>query len=193
MILKTDYRDFYDIWLSLDGKPPVWWRRTTDGPDRIEMFALLKAMGLSTPLINPKTGPCVVHRNIKAHCGEGKQLESGPAPQGNLAFNVEYVGDFPGESWRYLYLAGEVFWIKYSSTESWMSNVGDGNVEVLGRIPEVEIPNILRSPVWAVDFVRCLRRGLLAVDLNVAPGCWPVRHLVSGESIGRQVAGLLGR
>lgn len=191
MILKTDYRDFYDIFLPLDGSGPVWWRKTTDGPDRIEMFALLKAMGLSTPLHGEsvKEGPCVVHTNIKAHCGEGKRLEDGPS----LAFNVEYVGDFPGVSWRYLYLAGEVFWLKYSSTESWMSNVGDGDVEVLGREPEVEICNILRSPVWAVDFVRCLRRGLLAVDLNVAPGCWPVRHLVNGPAIGRQVVALLGR
>jgi hypothetical protein len=130
----------------------------------------------------------VAYTNEQAHCGEGKvvfgegQLKSNPdmgAPGGDRFWRERalycsaFVGDYyqrfgRGCSVRRLQVGPHVFWVEYRSTESWMSNVGDGSCEVVGVEKGVGFHPAIPLPLFAIDFV--LGKEMYAVDFNSAPG-----------------------
>lgn len=136
----------------------------------------------------------VAYTDEMAHCGEGKEVwwkqcpalnmqpKMGYDPQNERARrNLEvycsaFVGAHPqliaglqpAVSIRRLQIGRHVFWVEYRSTESWMSNVGDGTCEVIGVEMDAGYHPHVRRPLFAVDFV--LGREMYAVDLNYGPG-----------------------
>jgi hypothetical protein len=88
-------------------------------------------------------------------------------------FCSAFVGSYPkvcgggSSSIRRLQIGPHVFWIEYTSKESWMSNVGDGDIAVIGVERDAGYHSI-RLPLFAIDFV--LGKEMYAVDLNVSPG-----------------------
>lgn len=129
----------------------------------------------------------VAYDDEYAHCGAGKrafqkwQLKSNPHMgmtggdrfwKENALYCTAFVGDYipdRGESLRRLQIGRHVFWITYTSSESWMSNSGDGACEVVGQEWDAGYHPVIRLPLWAADFVWG-NRGLYAVDFNTAPG-----------------------
>lgn len=130
----------------------------------------------------------VAYTDINAHCGDGKRvfvrgmLKSNPdmgSPGGDRfwrereLFCSAFIGSYPktctggSSSIRRLQIGPHVFWIEYTSKESWMSNVGDGDIAVIGVEQDAGYHSI-RLPLFAIDFV--LGKEMYAVDLNVSPG-----------------------
>jgi hypothetical protein len=75
----------------------------------------------------------------------------------------------PAVSLRRLQVGRHVFWVEYKSTESWMSNFGEGTCEVVGQEWDAGYHPYLRLPLFAVDLVWG-GADLYAVDFNTAPG-----------------------
>lgn len=73
-----------------------------------------------------------------------------------------------GCSIRRLQVGPHVFWVEYKSSESWMSNFGEGTNEVIGVEKNAGFHPVIRKPLFAIDFV--LGREMYAVDFNTAPG-----------------------
>ena len=131
----------------------------------------------------------VAYTDEMAHCGEGKrvyresELKSNPdmgSPGGDRYWRERklYCSAFVGNqklpdyekslSWRRLQVGKHVFWIEYTSKESWMSNVGEGDCQVIGFEMNAGYHRKIKLPLFAVDFV--LGREMYAVDFNTAPG-----------------------
>jgi hypothetical protein len=146
----------------------------------------------------------VAYTDESAHCAEGKtvflhgQLKSNPdmgAPGGDRYWRERamycsaFVGNYyqtfnRGCSIRRLQVGPHVFWVEYRSTESWMSNYGDGTAEVVGVEMDAGYHPHLRHPLFAVDFV--LGKEMYAVDFNTAPGIrgsGVEKHLPAGEAV----------
>jgi len=178
MQLVSDFRDYYDWAFDRDGVVFDRMARNS-GPKKAAQFSILRdTLGHLTPPVGPvncvlgtkwrgKTiDKVVAYTDDAAHCGEGKELVTLDSDgwRTNTTLCSAYLGK-PGLSWRKLHVGPHVFWIEYTSTESWMSNVGDGTCEVIG----VEMDfGITIYPLLAIDFV--LDDEMYAVDLNVAPG-----------------------
>jgi len=130
----------------------------------------------------------VAYTDETLHCGEGKRvylrhhLRSNPhmgMPGGdrywreNELYCTAFVGcpleaGYGASSVRRLQVGRHVFWVEYRSTESWMSNVGDGDCFVIGAEFGAGYHPHIDLPLFAVDFV--LGREMYAVDFNTAPG-----------------------
>ncbi len=137
----------------------------------------------------------VAYTDETAHCTEGKEVwwkqcaslnrqpKMGYDAQNERAnrnyrevYCSAFVGSYPqfvagnqkSTSLRYLQVGPHVFWIEYSSTESWMSNYGDGDIQVVCIELDKGYHPKIRLPLFAVDFV--LGREMYAVDFNTAPG-----------------------
>jgi hypothetical protein len=135
----------------------------------------------------------VAYLDPVAHRGEGKAVwgKGGPelrteskmgyhegnerARRNAEVFASAYLGGWPCDSTRQsstslrrLQIGRRVLWLEYHSTESWMSNVGEGTCELVGDDGLAGYHPRLPYPLFAIDFV--LGREMYAVDLNVAPG-----------------------
>lgn len=133
----------------------------------------------------------VAYTDETAHRGEGKQvyqkwqLKSNPhmgMPGGDRFWRERqlycsaFVGCYPqvvcgnqsAVSWRRLQVGRHVLWLQYSSVASWMSNVGEGSIEVIGVELDAGYHAAIRLPLFAIDFV--IGREMYAVDFNTAPG-----------------------
>jgi hypothetical protein len=92
-------------------------------------------------------------------------------------FNAtEYIGDYPGVTYRLLSCGGYSCWFRHDSFDDWRSNAGDGDLlEILDG--EISLPTgfekFVVNPVWAIDFVAQKSEVgppvLLAIDFNTAP------------------------
>ncbi len=195
MKLVSDFWDYYDI--AFDGLGKEFRRVTTDGPTRREMFSLLEQYGFRTPphgLVKDVSGmwwdlenrwvrQVVMYENETVHRGEGKTLihEHRLRWDGCLTripaldrlhnlYCSAYVGSYPpkpGLSWRLLQVGKRRFWIEYQAEEDWRSNVGDGDITLLGEEDPFACGK-LPYPLYAVDFV--IGKEAYAIDLNIAPG-----------------------
>lgn len=120
--------------------------------------------------------PVVMYTNCYAHCGKGKELVLPGDPRFDTHpdyFCSEFLGDparRPSVSLRVLWVGEYKAVIEYRSAADWRSNVG-GEFFVLsvGRSPEERSRDIIREPMYAVDFVSDPWRTV-AVDLNTCPG-----------------------
>lgn len=184
MKLVSDFRDYYDAAFDGIGKE---FRRIAvgSGPTRRQQHDILEAAGYKVPLRGtfaemnylPRL---VVYKDESAHCTDGKQVweESGwdlmwEQPPSDEDYSVQFVGKFnekSATSWRYLQIGRHQFWIEYTSNESWMSNYGDGDIQIIGVDLNAGYHPLsgIDSPLYAIDFV--IADDMYAVDLNIAPG-----------------------
>jgi hypothetical protein len=100
-----------------------------------------------------------------------------------------YVGGYfqackAGESLRRLQIGPHVIWVEYKSTESWMSNFGEGTCEIVGQELNAGYHPTIRLPLFAVDFVWG-KHDLYAVDFNTAPGTSGIKieRVLSGREV----------
>lgn len=146
----------------------------------------------------------VVYLDERAHCGQGKVLwrpgETAEWPPSTFCsefilsrdeFNDDNKTAF---SVRHLVVGHFFCVVDYQSSSSWMSNV-DGTYEVRFLPPEMtkhfghpvlkttRANDLLRYPMYAVDFVVLDEGPDVAVDLNVCPGV-PVEVV---NAVGREV------
>lgn len=197
-----DYYDhaFCGSWETPDA---VFERQSTGGLARPEMLAALACAGLKVPRHGrvrdlaaemkadwadepPETQDqvsrlfeVVVHADERAHAGEGKIKLSWAEAEAQYpeAFAVEFLPTVAGPgsvSLRHLWVGQRQFWLRYSSTDDWRSNCGEGMIELLCEeapltLDEVIPPFWSRAPLVAVDFL-AIGRELYAIDLNTAPG-----------------------
>lgn len=177
--LVSDFHDYYDPWFDRDGDT-VFRRMTTDGPSRIQMFDIFsKKKSVYNPPIHgivrdiwKESQKLVVYTDLRAHCGEGKELL--PSEQAYqkypYAFASEYIETDKPASLRTLQIGWVSYYIHYESDDKWRSNVGDVNIELRGMGAQNE--HLEEWPLVAIDYV-IGKNGPQAVDLNVAPG---IRH-----------------
>jgi len=196
-----DYYDhaFCGSWETPDA---VFERQSTGGLARPEMLAALACAGLKVPrhgrvrdLVAEMKADwadepsetqdqvsclfeVVVHVDERAHAGEGKIKLSWAEAEAQYpeAFAVEFLPTVAGPgsvSLRHLWVGQRQFWLRYSSTDDWRSNCGEGTVELLceeaPRALEEVAPLFRSSPLVAVDFLQ-IGDQIYAIDLNVAPG-----------------------
>ncbi|HEX2973352.1 MAG TPA: hypothetical protein VHP11_13540 [Tepidisphaeraceae bacterium] len=177
--LDTDFLDYYDHHFDREGIP--FHRLASFNFSRPEMLRILQeemgslvprhGIGKDTIISSADLGAVwVVHRDLRAHRGEGKVLCSGHGvlelyPQ---AFVVQYIAA-DSHSFRYLQIGNRAFWLSYHSQNDWRSNVGDVKVLCLGETKPTFI-----KPKWslfAIDYVVNSSEGpFYAIDLNTAPG-----------------------
>jgi hypothetical protein len=193
MILKSDFHDYYDHMFDLPGFATdrcVFERYTYDGMTRPEMFDFMSKAGLRVPLYGPYCEVAkevdhgvVAFLDIQKHCGHGKVLNPGLHEPYVTAdtFAVEYIppADLRGNgdgyaSWslRLLVVGYRVFELLYASRRDWRSNVGDGDITLIGELLRYPRPAWAQNyPLCAIDFV--IHRDTYeayALDYNIAPG-----------------------
>lgn len=187
--LRTDFYDYYDHWFCATGQKYefLFDRPTRAKSSRLEDFELLKAAGLkvvkhsNVELLHASSVETlgedvtslmmvVVYTDEYAHAGEGKILlpldEALALYPKNLA--SEYIPASMREavSYRYLRVGKRQFWLRYTSTDDWRSNAGNGFVEYLCE--EKEADSYLLNPIFAVDFLRT-GKMFVAIDYNPSP------------------------
>lgn len=157
-----------------------------DTVSRRERMAELAFAGYAIPRCGRFTDmarlgiPLVVYTDPFAHCGEGKSLwKPGDSPLWSFdAFCSEYLrpkndGLKQAVSRRRLIMGYFECHLEYTSSTSWMSNVG-GEYWIYVRpmeLPGLRKGDLLPYPMYAVDEVwNSDDDGHMAVDLNVCPG-----------------------
>lgn len=198
--LKTNFIDYYDHFFEVTNTEATLSRCTTDGPNRMDMFVLLDAMGFQTPqrgfvrdIYNGMVGGAtpeeqtlldefqvVVYTDLQAHCGEGKEkmsirqaFEKHPDAFASVWLRTSSQKQTMAQSLRMLMVGRKAYWLLYRSSDDWRSNAG--TVEITqAQVPFKNAPMVdhLMIPLFAVDFLPVGGNwsNLVAVDLNVAPG-----------------------
>lgn len=200
MKLLSDFRDYYDY--AFDGRGEEFLRYAANfGPSKVEQFRILEAAnyyvpkrGLLGDLLEraDRNDRFVVYDDVNAHRGDGKrlvatwQLRSNPhmgMPGGDRFFHEkqkfasEFLGDTakPPISHRWLHVGSRHFYLRYTSSHPWQSNVGDdADCQLIDEyLPEQKRPMMfpeLPYALYAVDYVTGKDGREYAVDLNVSPG-----------------------
>jgi len=196
--LVTDYRDYYDHWFDLGDDIYEYHRMTTGGPQKDEQFHILKKMGFKIPKIGTVTElydkylhsdawcesgnlppdefyKVVVYQDQKKHCGEGKTLMTlkDAFEYYPFKFASEYIQpDLTGgvRSWRWLQIGYRPFLLEYKSNDSWRSNCGDVDVQVIQESLIHNFVDSVEHPLWAIDFLVMPDMERIAIDFNIAPG-----------------------
>lgn len=187
MQLRSNFTDYYDWAFGKSG--PVFHRMNDDtGPSKQRQFYIMQEAGFRIPAVGcvgnlmvNGFNKVVAYTDEKAHGGEGKMLltfDEYWSVKSRL-FASQFVG-IPGLSWRRLQVGPSVFWLEYKSSESWMSNVGDGSCEVIGVEMDTGFHPKIDLPLFAIDFA--IADEMYAIDFNVAPG-------VRGSGVERYLTG----
>lgn len=185
--LKSNFSDYYDP--AFDEVGLEFRRFTDDGPSRVAMFQMFRALKIPTPshgyykdfLGSPLSGEnFVVHENIKLHCGEGKHLLPFSKIDKNCPhFMVQHIStkingclsNVKSHSYRFLFVGDRQFRYEYISLNDWRSNCGDGDItgcfELFNCLPAWR--NQIYYPIFAIDFVGS-ENDKKAIDFNIAPG-----------------------
>jgi hypothetical protein len=190
--LVSDFRDYFDYLFDNEGE--VFRRVTTDGLNRIEILEYLQKLEFKTPLFGTvlelskhliPTDIIILHHDLNAHRGEGKQLISleDALKEFSNVFATQFIQfkvkdmkpEVKGLSWRYLQVGTESFWLEYTSIEDWRSNCGDGDIQLFFRdktelLSDHQYKDLLifKYPLFAIDFVP-VDNEIYAVDFNIAP------------------------
>jgi hypothetical protein len=154
------------------------------------MFQMFRSLKIPTPLHGYyedfkqcpflDTQRVVVHTDIHAHCGEGKQLlKFCDLTEHNKDFLVQYIptavngplSNVKSHSYRLLFVGDRQFRYEYISLDDWRSNCGDGDilgcVEIYNNLPAWR--NSIYYPLFAIDFVGA-EHAMKAIDFNISPG-----------------------
>jgi len=179
--LISNFIDYYDHWFDIDNEQRFY-RITTDGMNRGQMFGFMRQHKLTPPLygiVSHLKNACyleledkvVVYTNENVHCGEGKLLmtleeayQQYPNCLCTQYLNTEKVFGY-AVSYRHLQIGYKAFWLRYTSFTDWRSNCGDGDIDL---IEERDIISI-NKPLFAIDFVK-YNNNYYAIDFNIAPG-----------------------
>lgn len=183
--LLSDFHDYYDHWFDIYGTTLSFERMSTNGMSRRRMLEYMQSLGIRVPLFglphellygqNKSINTlAVIHVDEFAHRGEGKVKttlgEAISAYPGHLA--VEYVPNDTSkgsQSFRYLQVGDNRFWLEYSGRSDWRSNYGDVDIRVLSYTAS-EYHKTITAPLFAVDFIADSLGTLHAVDFNTSPG-----------------------
>jgi hypothetical protein len=192
--IESDYYDFYDAQFAGRHADVPSWRRTSLGSrTRREDHALMRGVRLDVVEGRSvgKWAPnqeVVVYIYSKSHRGEGKRrclAHEWGSTHPDLWASAWVGPPKGGESLRCVAIGRETRWLKYRSSNSWLSNVAEegGDVEITAVLPEethetsglcrLSIEKLqywLGEPLIAVDFVEDGEGRLKAIDLNTAPG-----------------------
>lgn len=159
--LNSDFIDCYDHWFDPDGEL-VLNRRMDQGPNRIEMYKMLNAIGLKTPKFGmvadlykdlagqwggkdamkqaeyDKLIEMVVYTDISAHAGEGKIKCSLEEARDKYPghFAAQHIPNtskmYASRTERLLMIGCKQLWLEYISKDDWRSNCGDVQIVELG-------------------------------------------------------------
>ena len=204
--LISDFTDYWDYMMDSEGE--IFRRVTTDGLNRHELLEYLQKLEFTVPcygsvkelsaILKPQDR-IVLHHDIWAHRGEGKELSTiteailkypDTLATQFIQFNVPGTPpEVKGLSWRYLQVGTESFWLEYTSTEDWRSNCGEGDIKLSFRdktelFSNHQYEDLLKFkfPLFAVDFVPD-GDTLYAVDFNIAPGTAPIKQLMTPREV----------
>jgi hypothetical protein len=213
--VESDFRDFYDHAFSTTFSaarphtcskpwtcPNVWQRNMRTAWGRRADFRHMSEAGLHIPRTGERSvwradDEVVVYEDEHAHCGNGKRraVAEDMKPGEFASAFVSCYHEPVARSYRAVAVGHNVFWIRYTSNDSWRSNCGDVEiVDVDGRhkgdVVETKaallrLQAIRRTPLVAVDFVDGGLVWLTAIDLNTAPGLrgTPVESLMSAVEV----------
>lgn len=176
--LKSDFRDFYDLWFDREGEP--FERMMRNDLTRIQQLCILQNLfGLDVPpngtaqstILPGDDSLWVAHTDPLAHCGDGKTLTTGTellrAWSGDVTV-VKFVdGPRKGKSLRHLQIGERAWLLAYESRDDWRSNRGDAEARVVGPSHPL---GAAAWPLFAIDFVSDADDKLWAIDLNTSPG-----------------------
>lgn len=195
MTLKSDFHDYYDNVFNNTGY--ILTRNSKSGLTKRKQFEYLKECGFLIPPVGKISDilgtyweqekqpvrEVVAYEDETLHAGEGKILLSKfILPEIVMGDNSElyrlcslfssaFLGwshERPSVSLRLLQVGVHQFWIEYRSNDSWMSNVGDGDIEIVDVKLNFGQHDKIKLPLYAIDFV--IGKELYAVDFNIAPG-----------------------
>jgi hypothetical protein len=191
--LHSDFTDYYDDHFDKEGT--TFDRLYECGPHRREMYALLEQAGYCVPrhgtveevaahLIREcqeKDVPMservvrqmtevVVYSTEREHGADNHLVSIDDA----LTFFpghycTEYIrAQTSGLGWtlQYLQIGERHWWLSYTSSNNWRSNVGDAKVEVIEEGPR-GYHGTITEPLFAIDFVPAQK--LYAIDYNIGP------------------------
>lgn len=147
------------------------------------MFELFTNFDLTTPdygwldEIRSKHEKFVVYIDLKAHKGQKKLLLDRVTSSSERVdlFCSQFISTGPiPTSFRYLVAGKYSFFLKYSSNDTWRSNCGDIEIELMTK-DYLDIMNEIKNkttsiqkPLYAIDFVE--KDGTFyALDFNEAP------------------------
>lgn len=191
--LRSDFADYYDEYFDREG---ILFNRLSEcGPHRREMYAFLEQAGYHTPrhgtveemaelltrewqemnvpvsnqVVRQMT-ELVVYAAERSHGGDNHLISIDDAlnffPH---HYCTEYVRTQPsGLGWtlQYLQIGDRHWWLSYTSSNNWRSNVGDFKVEVIEEGPR-GYHAVIMEPLFAIDFVPA--QELYAIDYNIGP------------------------
>ncbi len=197
--LKSDFHDYYDHMFDIVGQE--FKRMSVTDLSRSEAFGKLTAMGLATPAWGPvqslySTLPAetlvVVYMDEYAHRSEGKSRMTIEQAIGhcNKIASVYVPNIRSAISLRYLRIGERIFWLIYSSQDEWRSNYGDVSITNGAAPPYLKrFRDAEPMPMLAIDFVKCLYGGWLAIDYNTAPGLrgTPVEDAMSATEVMNEI------
>lgn len=210
MQLITDFRDYYDHAFDREGREFYRTSRNNmSRPDMLAFMEskglLVPRYGLAKDLVprmmtedfpdwDQETLQAaslhlidvIVFTDLFAHRGEGKIRMSAGLAQLSYPnnFAVEYIPPTKtglGVSFRYLQVGNRRWWLQYWSNQDWRSNIGDGEVLVLGEEQPGYDPRF-KYPMWAIDFIFAGHKQY-AIDFNTAPGLKPLREAVTPSEV----------
>lgn len=216
IILKSNFLDYYDhafdvyageLGLVIDVE-----RFSKTTLKRRDAFIKMQSIGLHTPVFETviwldemgldlhKTNPeVIVYFDELAHRGEEKQVIRyanawAMYPSKLCSLYIEPI-DKP-TSYRYLRIGSRIFWLQYTSNDSWRSNCGtDVEITLLESITATQLFETLPSadpnetPFLAIDFVKSKMGLFFAIDWNTSPGlrCSPIETEMTPDEIYQEI------
>lgn len=191
IVLRTDFRDYYDHWFTLPHRAEramfTLTRLSYDGMYKSNQFSTLKALGYNTVIhgvvssMTPWKQGCpqvVVYHDPRVHRGEGKELMSMWSalkyhPEKYCSYYIDTSLNGDSTSYRLLCVGSKKFIIEYRSKD-WRSNVNPYDVHVIEDsflLEQLQDKLPWSLPLYSIDFVLPFlgHIGPLAVDLNSGP------------------------
>lgn len=198
--LQSDFQDYYDEHFPKEGDT-VFERLTTHELPRKDIYTFLTKHKFVSPLYDkPKKFLKVLKMdqvvisfsNSNRHDGGEKQVMSYKEAlkhYGDKGMAV-YSNSNKGETFRYLKIGKEAFFMKMKSETDWNSNVDTiySDHERVAKEDDLKFKPI-DAPLYAVDFVYFTnpkgRDHMIAIDINFAPKLsgTGLEAIVSGEEV----------
>ncbi len=192
--ISSDFHDYYDHMFELRGE--LFLRMSRTQLHRMKAFELLQSMGLTLPfhgtvklvwdMLSDTHRQVVVYQDPFAHRSEGKErmaLRNALDKYPDAYCSLFVVSN--SMSWRYLRIGSTVWWLRYTSNDSWRSNQGSEVDICLVGNPGISVIDLEHEPLLAIDFIRSIGGIFYAIDYNTAPGLkgTPIEKLKSPTDI----------
>jgi len=194
--INSNFLDYYD-YLFGHAEPVVEWVRNIEPLSCESKFLLLQKMGAKTPRFGTvrdlqkqfeleamqkrlpgleSFNTLIVYDDLSGVNGEGKVLMNiDEALKNGLEneFASEYVvadGFGAARAYRYIQCGTIWSWIEYECPDDWRANAGNRRSRILrGQVPPTLDISMLKTPVFAIDYVFPYSGPRIAVDLILNP------------------------